>query len=104
MQETQKHPITHLELHLPVRLVILKLGLLLCLLQLVPDLDQELIALHHLLVHRRELGVARPICRNSRWITAVHDPEWRNFYNTPPKEANEATVTVCHPSRIASTS
>ena len=53
MQQPQKHLVAHLELHLPVCLVILGLGLLLRLLEPIPDLSKELITFQHLLLHRR---------------------------------------------------
>jgi hypothetical protein len=77
MQQSKPHPLSLLELHLPVLAIIMQLVVLLRLLQAVADFHEELISVVELLLNRRQSNVAIGISTKGRWTPVVDDTEWR---------------------------
>lgn len=71
MQQAKKPPIPDLKLKLAMLFVVLRFSKLLSLLQTITDLQQELVTFQHLLLHRWQPCVPRPIDRDCSRITTI---------------------------------
>lgn len=71
MHEHYLDPIVDTELHWCVLGVIVLLGMFLGLEQVFPGSQQEHVAVLQELIHRRSMGIARLICLQEWWVTAI---------------------------------
>ena len=68
--------IPHLELDFPMMTIMLCPHQVLGVQKPVPDVDEELVAVHELPVHSRQLGEPRLIGEQRWWGPAIHHLEW----------------------------
>jgi hypothetical protein len=95
VQQTEPDPIPRVELKLPMIADILKLVVVLCLLKPLTHLEEELVALCKLLVHRRQTRLIRRIGAQGRWLTVVDHLE----QSRAKRGVQAGVVAVLRPSK-----
>jgi hypothetical protein len=80
MDKAEPDPLPHGELERPVMVIVESFVMLLRLLQPFVNLQQELIALYHLIVHCKEPGFTRRVRAHHRQVPAVHHLERRRAH------------------------